>query len=124
MFATHFPGLRCEIKNVKPIFECAWGELSPGTKANKTLNGVYSQVCSKNIKHEGDIGPRVKAMFDHLKICKYRYEPMEPEHKQTWEDYIEYNRADCQAVVDIIEELKRRMKAANISPKQPRIPFP
>ncbi len=71
-------------------------------------------MCSKNIKHKGDIGPRVKAMFDQIEAMSYEYDWMAQEHKQIWEDYIEYNRADCQAVVDIIEELKRRLKTAKI----------
>lgn len=63
-------------------------------------------------------------MFDHLELCKYNYSIMEPEHKQIWDDYIEYDRADCQAGVDIIEELKKRLKGASISSNYPLLPFP
>jgi hypothetical protein len=56
-------------------------------------------------------------MFDQLEAMRYEYDWMAQEHKQTWEDYIQYNKADCQAVVDIIEELKGQMKTAQKTTK-------
>ena len=112
MFDKHFPGLTCEIKNVKPILEYAWNHLHPTNLAKRNLNDFYNQVCEKTIPGKGEIGARVKSMFDQLEAMRYEYDWMEQEHKQTWEDYIEYNKADCQAVVDIIEEVKGQMKRA------------
>ena len=116
MFNKHFPGLTCEIKNVKPILQYAWNHLHPTNLAKRNLNDFYNQVCEKTIPGKGEIGPRVKAMFDQLEAMRYEYDWMAQEHKQTWEDYIQYNKADCQAIVDIIEQLKRRLKGAVISP--------
>jgi hypothetical protein len=106
MFDKYFPELTCEIKNVKPILEAAWNHLHPTNLAKRNLNDFYRQVCNKTIPGKGEIGARVKAMFDQLEAMRYEYDWMEQEHKQTWVDYIQYNKADCQAVVDIIEELK------------------
>ncbi len=110
MFNKHFPGLTCKIKNVKPILEYAWNHHHPTNLAKRNLNDFYNQVCEKTIPGKGEIGAQVKAMFEQLEAMRYEYDWMEQEHKQTWEDYIQYNRADCQAVVDIIVELKRRLK--------------
>jgi hypothetical protein len=115
MFDKHFPGLTCEIKNVKPILEAAWNHLHPTNLAKRNLNDFYQQVCNRTIPGKGEIGARVEAMFEHLKSCRYKFENMDSSHQQTWEDYIQYNRADCQAVVDIIEELKGQMKTAQKS---------
>jgi hypothetical protein len=104
-----------KIRNVKPTIEYAWNRLNPGNPAKSNLDDLYFQICRKRIKDKGTIGERVSLMFDHLKDCHYDYAAMEPRHKQTWSDWLAYNRADCQAVVDMIGKLKRQIRIANIS---------